>query len=400
VKTNPDITICTTDSLQLNTTGNAQSFVWTPATSLSHTNIANPKASPDVLTEYIVTGTDARGCVAKDTVYVDAYPVPVITKADPTTICKTTSIQIWVNAAGGGTYSWTPSESLDDPSSPNPTASPIVNTMYHVTITDLNDCNYIDSVKVNVHPDPVFRLSAKDEICFKDSVLLRAFGGDTYVWQPANEVTDPNASNPRTGPATTTDYSVTITESTCGVSQTLTHRITVYPLPDVQATSSRNLDCSFDRSQLDVSGAARYLWSPAATLSNATIHNPVASPITPTSYVVKGTDLRGCENTDTILVDITDANKGNYLIPNAFTPNGDGLNDCFGIKFWGIVYEMKLTIYNRWGDLVYSTSDPHACWDGTFKGRMQGPDVFVYVVTAKTNCEPHVSRKGTFTLIR
>lgn len=96
-------------------------------------------------------------------------------------------------------------------------------------------------------------------------------GGNIYLWQYAADVTDPHISNPRTAPGTTTDYFVTITETVCNESTTLSTRITVNPLPEVQATSSRNLDFSFDRSQLNVTGANRYIWKNDPTLSNPNI---------------------------------------------------------------------------------------------------------------------------------
>ena len=86
-------------------------------------------------------------------------------------------------------------------------------------------------------------------------------------------------------------------------------------------------------------------------------------------------------------------------MPNAFTPNNDGLNDCYGIKFWGVIQELDFGIYNRWGERIFHTSNPNDCWDGTYKGVQQNPDVYVYLITAKTFCGK-VFKKGTFTLIR
>jgi gliding motility-associated-like protein len=99
-------------------------------------------------------------------------------------------------------------------------------------------------------------------------------------------------------------------------------------------------------------------------------------------------------------VKVDGSNKGNYLMPNAFTPNGDGLNDCYRIKYWGLVEEVEFSIWNRWGERVFHSRDPFACWDGKFKGSPQSAGVFVYQIRAKTACEAEVIRKGTFALIR
>ena len=84
---------------------------------------------------------------------------------------------------------------------------------------------------------------------------------------------------------------------------------------------------------------------------------------------------------------------------NAFTPNGDGLNDCFGIKNWGVITELQFLIYNRWGELVFSTTNPTACWDGNFKGQPSILGNYVYYIKANTLCGK-IERKGNLALIR
>lgn len=135
------------------------------------------------------------------------------------------------------------------------------------------------------------------------------------------------------------------------------------------------------------------------TLNNSRIANPVANPTTPTVYTVKGTDANGCVNYDSVKIDITEANKSGYFMASAFTPNNDGLNDCYGIKYWGVIQELDFGIYNRWGERIFHTTTPGACWDGTYKGVKQNPDVYVYLITAKTFCGK-VFKKGTFALIK
>ena len=87
-------------------------------------------------------------------------------------------------------------------------------------------------------------------------------------------------------------------------------------------------------------------------------------------------------------------------MPSAFTPNNDGKNDCYRAKNWGYVTDFELSIFNRWGERVFHTSNPTQCWDGTYKGIPQKSDVYVYIVKAKSLCESAVFRKGTLALIR
>jgi gliding motility-associated-like protein len=179
----------------------------------------------------------------------------------------------------------------------------------------------------------------------------------------------------------------------------LSTTVTVFDLPNVKAFKSNDIDCTTDFSQLNATGGVNYLWSPATSLNNANVANPIAIPAIKTLYTVKGTDVNNCINYDTVTVDITVFNKGSYLMPSAFTPNNDGLNDCYGIKYWGVIDELDFSIYNRWGQKVFHTKRPGDCWDGTYKGVKQDGNVFVYLIKAKTTCGD-VTRKGVFVLIR
>nr|MBP6687568.1 gliding motility-associated C-terminal domain-containing protein [Lacibacter sp.] len=109
--------------------------------------------------------------------------------------------------------------------------------------------------------------------------------------------------------------------------------------------------------------------------------------------------VNGCGNIDSITVIATANNSGNYLMPNAFTPNNDGLNDCFGIQNWGLVTDFEFSIYNRWGQLVFYTTDPNNCWNGNFKAEAQSAALFAYKINAKNACGV-IKRNGLVTLIR
>ena len=388
---------CRNAQTQLSANGAVQ-YSWSPVTGLNDAQIPNPFAAPPGTTQYIVTGTAANGCSAADTLEVNVHQKPKIVVSNDTMICKNGQVQLSV--AGGERYSWTPVATLNNALIDKPVASPNVNTTYYVVVTDEINCDYLDSVHVALRPDPVFSVSNASQICKDGSMQLAASGGDSYSWQPASGLSDPSISNPVASPSSTTDYSVTITENICNQSSTLTTRLTILPSPTVNAQKSNDLDCSNDRSRLIATGANQYLWSPATTLNNSSVSDPVAMPQSTTDYIVEGIDASGCKGYDTITVKVDNVNKGGYLMPNAFTPNNDGLNDCYGIRYWGIIQDLEFSIYNRWGERIFFTQTPGQCWNGTYKGVKQDGGVYVYMIKAKTNCESEVFRKGTFVLVR
>lgn len=397
VRTNADTLICEGAAVQLNATG-ALSYAWMPAGSLSNAGIPNPVATPNTNTQYIVTGINGFGCTATDTVNIAVTSKPVITITSDTAICNNSSLQLL--ASGGNSYQWSPGGSLSDTNVPNPVATPVVNTTYYVQVTNAANCTNTDSVRVNIRPAAQFSISPAAALCNGNSVQLNATGGSIYTWQPAGSLSNPTVANPLASPVTTTQYTVTITEPVCNESATLSTVITVNSLPVISAGKSNDIDCSRDNAQLTATGGSSYTWSPANTLSNATGATTVARPTVNTYYIVTGTDNNGCSNSDSVLVKVENINKGNFLMPTGFTPNNDGKNDCYGIKYWGTILELDFNIYNRWGQLVFHTNDPSKCWDGRFKGVPQDGNVFVYWIRAKTTCDANVFRKGSFVLIR
>ncbi len=397
VSASADASACFKASVQLNSSG-AADYSWFPSVGLSNPILPNPVAVVDSSIQYIVTGTDVRGCSASDTVDVSMYPVPIMTLNPDTTICHDRSIQLHVT--GGVSYVWTPGLTLSDATIPDPIASPDSTTVYHVYTTDQNNCIYSDSVIIELSPRPVFTINGPLVLCEKDSVTLLATGGDEYLWSPAISLSDPAVSDPTASPSTSIIYSVNIHENACDNTATLSAAITVRPLPHLVLTKERDVDCSYGSSQLTATGASSYIWLPAESLSNSFVRNPVASPRSTTTYTVTATDAAGCISQDSISVAFDHSNSGQYLMPTAFSPNNDGVNDCFGIGLWGLIDNIQFSIFNRWGERIFYTEDGSRCWDGTYKGIRQPGDVYVYMIRGSTVCNPTVFRKGTFVLIR
>jgi gliding motility-associated-like protein len=135
-------------------------------------------------------------------------------------------------------------------------------------------------------------------------------------------------------------------------------------------------------------------------ISASNTASPVVKPLSSITYIVRVTNNKGCKNYDSVRMNVVfNPLSGGYNMPDAFTPNNDNKNDCFGIKYWGVVEVFDFSVYNRWGEMVFRSKDPSACWDGNYKGVPQQTGTFVYQIRAKTACGD-VYKKGTVVLMR
>ena len=397
VKSGRDTIICAGEPVQLLAAG-AATYNWTPATALSNAGISNPIATPVNTTQYIVTGITANGCSAADTVVISTKPLPVVQHTSDTVICNNVSAQLW--ATGGSSYKWSPAGSLSNPSIANPVASPAVNTTYYLLTTGSNNCSAKDSVKITVRPAVVFAISPPDTTCTDKAVQLFASGGDSYLWNPAAKVSNANIANPLSTTNTDAIYTVLIKDNACNISKKLTTSLTVLTAPIINITKSNEISCIVNTAQLTASGANQYNWSPATGLSDTSIANPVASPATTTNYIVTGFDhVTKCSATGNITVLVTKDGEPKFFIPTAFSPNGDGLNECFKVTHFNYLKSLEITIYNRMGNLVFHTTTDNDCWDGTYKGKPMDPGNYVYYIKTQNNCGVFY-KKGNLVLIR
>jgi gliding motility-associated-like protein len=137
---------------------------------------------------------------------------------------------------------------------------------------------------------------------------------------------------------------------------------------------------------------ATYAWSNGQNSSTIAVTDPGR-------YLLHVTDSNGCAGVDSI--DIRDSTCPQYVyISNAFTPNGDGRNDKFKAVFAGPTNEFRLAVYDRWGRMVFETSDPFAGWDGTTGGNPQPAGTYAYICIYRLYHQPQQMQRGTVILIR
>jgi gliding motility-associated-like protein len=355
-------------------------------------------------TYHITKITDAGECAdeknnATATVIVN-QPVNFVMTAD-TTICKNASVQLFVT--GGSGYSWSPAELLSDPNMPNPLTHAIAeNTKFYVSGSDANHCDVKDSVQINVQPKPVFHAPEDQTICKGQALTINGNNSpdDIYSWSPATAFQDANSSSPTVTPDVSAVYQLHIVNAHCSLYDSVFDiHITVNPSPEISIQKSNDINCTTISAKLTASGAYSYSWTPAEGLSDPHISSPAVTISKTTTFIVEAKNPQGCAVFDSVTVSVSKTGENAYAVPNAFTPNNDHINDCFGIHSWGQVNIEEFSVFNRWGQRVFYTRDPSACWDGTFQGEKQESGTFVYIIKASSFCGD-VSRKGTVLLIR
>lgn len=389
----PDTQVCLGEPVQLQAMG-AVSYTWSPANMLSCISCANPVALPLQDQWFVVSGTDSNGCTAADSVLITLTRLTGLTISSDTLICLGDTITL--TASGASQYTWSPATGLAQISGPTVTAYPTDTIQYTVLATDANGCAQDTTVTVYVHqPLPV--LAAPDTaVCPGESVRLLAYHGSQYSWLPANSLSDPTIATPLATPAQTTIYTVTKWD-TIGCTRTETVRVAVHPQPLAEAGPPVTINEGATH-QLTGSGGGQYSWQPVQWLSDPTIANPIAAPIDSTWFYLTTLDNNGCWAIDSVLIGVLPNVK--IMVPTAFTPNGDGHNDLFGIGYAKGVIVTRLQVFDRWGQEVFSATTAAETWDGSVGGSPAPAGVYIWIIQGLENNGIAFQRQGNITLLR
>jgi gliding motility-associated-like protein len=253
-------------------------------------------------------------------------------------------------------------------------------------VTDNNGCKDSTIKMINTAGSMFAEAGVDTAYCAsgQKTTTLNGSGTGAYSWTPAAVLNNNTLQNPTATINTTTKFYLTVSNGAgCAAIDSVT--ITINKAPIVKAAKSNDLNCNKPFTQLNATGATAYTWLPAYALSNDSIANPIANPAITTTYYVYGKDTGICAGTDSIRV-IADFKNHGIILPNSFTPDNNGTNDCFGIKYYRDVKDFDFTIFNRYGTAVFKTSNPNECWDGKYKGKPASPGSYVYIIKAKTLC--------------
>ncbi len=251
---------------------------------------------------------------------------------------------------------------------------------------------------IDVHPLPQVSIINDTLICRGDNLLLFADGGESYSWSPDKGLDHSEISNPIAEPDSSLHYSVEVTD-TNGCKKNDSVWVAVQQVPLVVLRDTTLIIGESFGLNLDDNGIKSYTWTPDRGLSCVDCAELLVGPLETTHYNLAVTDTSDCfEVINDMNVEVL--HKFSVALPSAFTPNGDGINDIIYVKGWGIKALIEFSVYNRFGEKIYTSSELSEGWDGTFKGEFQPIETYSYLVKAKTYLDDIIERHGYFKILK
>ena len=369
IAVSPNDSICQNEMVTLTASG-------TPTITWAGSVVNGVPFSPSNTATYTVTGTDANGCTDTESQTVTINPLPVFNLGSDAQICDGDSLVL--NAAiSGATYTW-------QDNSTNPTYTVKQTGNYSVAV-DLNGCIATDNILVTVNPNPVIELGPDVTYCQGESIDIgNTCAGCTYLWDDNSVQAIRKINQEGT-------YTVTVTANNCSSTDNIF--VDEIPLPIVDLGQDATI-CFGDEIVLDVSRTGgTYLWQDNSILPTYTIKDIGTYQVTVTE--------NGCSSKDDKVITYDDDCDCPVYLPNAFSPNLDGRNDKFRLLNSVFIKLDYFKIYNRWGQEVFSTTNPTDSWDGKVNGVESPIGSYYWVVGYKClyKNSDHAQR-GDVTLIR
>lgn len=325
--------------------------------------------------------------VASNIITITVNPLPVIQVPAVIQACYGTDVTL--TASGGATYAWTGPNGFSSTQ-----AQPVLNDIdfnaagiYNVTATSDKGCSVSGSGSLTVHPPVDAQLTGDDHICEGASTLLQASGGDNYTWTPATALSASNVPDPTASPTDTTQYKVRVTSS-FGCSDSAEIVINVWKKPVANAGPDKITREGVPVTLEGLAGGTdvTFNWSPFMGLNDPSRLRPVATLNNDMKYALHVVSNNGCGvSIDSVYVKV----YKQIVIPNAFSPNNDGINDTWRIVAIETYPNPEVRVFNRYGQMVYG-SKGFKSWDGTFNGKKLPTGTYYYIIDLKIQGEAPV----------
>ena len=341
--------------------------------------------------------TSPKCRIVSNTILFDVQGKPVTTAGSNSPACESSTLTL--TATGGVTFQWT------GPNNYNGTGSPanITNASlsaagkYYVTVTSSAGCVQQDSVTVVIIPKPHVDAGASAGICEGESITLNGSGGTVYLWQPATGLSATDIPNPVATPADSIVYTLTVKDDASVCSAVDSVAINVYRKPTANAGADKVM---IEGQSVKLTGIVSgtlidYNWTPVVYINNAAALTPVVSPPRDTTYTLHVVSQAGCGTaTDNVFIKV----YKKVIIPNAFSPNKDGINDTWNIIALDAYPNAVLTVFNRYGKAVFTSQGSYTAWDGTYNSSPLPVGTYYYVIDTKLSFLPLLT--GWVTILR
>lgn len=312
-------------------------------------------------------------CFAFDTLNVHVYPLPVFSLGNDTALCDGKQLRLSFNLSKAS-YAWSNGSKLNS-----------------ITITEAGQywlqvsqdgCSFRDSLNVSYNPSPVVMLGNDTTICQGRILVLNALNPNAnYQWQDGS-------SGPSLSVTKADKYWVAVALDHCIASDTIF--VKTKPAPYFTLGKDSSL-CSGQEYLLtpSINTTASLLWQNGSSAPSFLIRDAGVYSLTASNECGSYADS----------VTIT-SGICNIIMPNAFSPNNDGLNDLFRVKYPFPAKEFHFMVYNRWGEKIFETNNMSEGWDGRWKGELSPSGVYVWVIGFRDSDERIQNLKGTVTLLR
>lgn len=328
------------------------------------------------------------GCSSVLEIPVTIIPYPVFNMSDDTTICPGTEVQL--NATGGYTYFWSPPEGLSSPLVHNPIAHPLASILYTVVVTN-EECSLIDSVYINVVDELILDAEPDTILCEPGQVNLLAtltndipLGDVLFYWQPDSFLNDIFIPDPVSNTPQTMEYTA---YASCGLlDDSASINIVVTGPPDIDIPVDTIIvlagqPVNVVAEVISGNDPLTHAWVPEQFVDCPSCLDVNITVDMPIIVGIQTTDSLGCTDYDYVYLRVVPCDESVFSIPNIISPNGDGFNDFFYIDDYSGVAELKqITIFDRWGEVMFHSTDIERRWDGTYRGVICNPGVYVYSI--------------------
>lgn len=402
---NNDTIVCDGATINFDVLGhNYFNYSWVPPTYLNNPGIEDPVGIIDSTIRYVVTATFTGCPPMKDSIYIEVQPTPVIEIGPPREICDYDTVQFYPDIDPDSypsySYAWTPAADMNNSTIRDAVFQGHNSVPVQLIVSTPIGCSDTDLTFITVNSTEFADVTPFESyLCPRDSIQYNITGaGISFLWRPGAYLSDSTIANPVAHPIAPLDYTVYST-SIKGCVDTDFVRVFINSGAVVDIGNDVTLYPGETYTMHPQGNVTKFFWTPPYALSATDIQNPLASPSATTRYYLYAETEDGCKVVDSILIRVSDESL--LQLPNAFSPgSGSSINDNLHLIVRGIVNLNSFKLFNRWGELIFETTDINEGWDGKYKGKPQPLGTYIYLIDATSSTGKRFQKQGTITLLR